>query len=402
MESSDSFAFVLLWADVSMSGRYDVIVVGVGAMGAAACYHLARAGVRVLGLEQFEIPHAKGSSHGYSRMIRLAYYEHPDYVPLLRRAYQLWAELEQNSGQKLLHLTGGIYMGRPDGGVVSGALSAARRHGLAHELLDRAKLAERFGQLSVPQDHVGVWEPQAGFLLPERTIAAHAEGALRAGAELHGHEAVAQWESDDGGVTVRTGRGEYRADRIIFCGGAWSGRLVRDLGVELLVTRQVLGWVWPKRPELFELGKLPVWAVEQPDGGLAYGFPMMPDNPGLKIALHARGKPTEADRLVRDILPGDEDEVRGVARRYVPDGDGPLLALRVCMYTNSPDSHFIIDRHPRHPRVIVACGFSGHGFKFSSVIGEVLADLARNGKTELPIGFLGLNRFKDSSSPSSD
>lgn len=393
METSDSSASLLLYPGISMSGKYDVIVVGVGAMGAAACYHLARAGVRVLGLEQFDIPHAKGSSHGYSRMIRLAYYEHRDYVPLLRRAYELWAELELSSGQKLLHLTGGIYMGRPDGGVVSGALSAARQHGLAHELLDHAQLAARFGQLSVPSDHVGVWEPQAGFLLPERAIAAHAEGALRAGAELHGHEAVTQWDSDSAGITVRTSRGEYRADRLIFCGGAWSGRLVQELGVQLLVTRQVLGWIWPKRPEQFALGKLPVWAVEQPDGGLAYGFPMMPDNPGLKIALHARGKPTEADTLVRDILPGDEDEVRGVAQRYVPDADGPLLALRICMYTNSPDSHFIIDRHPRHQRVIVACGFSGHGFKFSSVIGEVLSDLAQTGKTQLPIEFLRLNRF---------
>jgi sarcosine oxidase len=216
---------------------------------------------------------------------------------------------------------------------------------------------------------------------------------LRAGAELHGHEPVIDWHAGPLGVTVRTRFGEYSADRLIFCSGAWSGQLIRELGIELLVTRQVVGWVWPKRPELFELGKLPVWGIEERSGGMAYGFPLMPENPGLKIALHARGPTVDPNQISRDILPGDEAEVCGVAERYLPDGKGPLLSLRVCMYTNSPDSHFIIDTHPKYPRVILACGFSGHGFKFASVVGEILADLSCAGKTELPIEFLRLNRF---------
>jgi sarcosine oxidase len=372
---------------------YDAIVVGLGAMGSSAAYHLARRGPRILGLEQFDIPHWRGSSHGYSRMIRLAYYEHPDYVPLLRRSYELWHELERSSGQKLLHLTGGLYMGPPTGHVVAGALAAARRHGLEHELLSRQQIAARFPHFQLPASFAGVLEPQAGFLLPERTIAAHAEGALRAGAELHGHEAVTAWQSSSDGVAVTTARGTYRAKKLIFCGGAWSTKLVADLGVKLTVTRQVLGWLWPRNPEPFALGRHPVWGIEQADGSLAYGFPMMSDNPGLKMARHAPGTPADPDTIAREPVAGDEQEVTGIAQRYLPDGLGPVLALRICMYTNSPDGHFILDRHPRHENVLLACGFSGHGFKFASVIGEVLADLAMDGRTNMPVQFLGMSRF---------
>jgi sarcosine oxidase len=371
----------------------DVIVVGVGAMGSSACYHLARRGAKVLGLEQFDIPHALGSSHGFSRMIRMAYYEHPDYVPLLRRAYVLWRELESASAQTLFHEVGGIYMGPPGGHVVRGTIEAAERHGLAHEVLSHAALAERFPQFKVPGDFTGVWEPRAGFLLPEKVVAAQAELALRAGADLRGREEVLDWSAGDSNVVVRTDKGEYRAERLLFCGGPWTGKIVRDLGVELVVTRQVLGWVWPRRPELFALGTFPVWGIEAADGSLSYGFPMTPDNPGLKVARHGRGQVTDPDRVARNASPADEVEVHEILNRNLPDGNGPLLSLRVCLYTNSPDEHFIIDRHPNHPRVTVACGFSGHGFKFASVVGEVLADLALEGKTGLPAQFLGLGRF---------
>src|SRR3954468_5929958 len=292
------------------ANEFDVIVVGVGAMGASTCWHLARRGVRVLGLDAFDIPNTRGSSHGFSRMIRMSYYEHPDYVPLLRRAYELWAELERTSVQKVLHLTGGLYMDRPGGEVVRGAREAAERHGLAHEMLDRAALRDRFPQFELPDDFVGMLEPAAGFLEPEKAIAAFVDDALRTGyAEIHAHEPVLDWRADDdgGGVTVRTVRGEYRADRLVFCGGPWTDRLVRDLGVPLVVTRQVLGWVWPIEPALFELGRLPVWALGRDDGSLYYGFPILPDggSVGFKIALHARGTPTDPDLIAREILPGD-------------------------------------------------------------------------------------------------
>ena len=376
-----------------MGKSFDVIVIGVGAMGSSVCFQLARRGVRVLGLEQFDIPHALGSSHGQSRMIRLAYYEHPDYVPLLKRAYQLWDELESISGQKLLYRTGGVYIGPIDGEVVGGSLHAAREHKLAHELLDHAELGRRFPQFTVPEPWVAVWEPEAGFLTPENVIAAYAEAALRGGAELHGREMVTSWEADAGGVTVRTTRDEYRADKLIFCGGPWTSKLVADLGVRLVVTRQVWGWVWPKKPEFFELGRLPVWAIDHLDGTLHYGFPLLKDVPGFKIGHHGPGRETDPERVARDPQARDEETFRPVLKNMIPAADGALLSMKVCMYTNSPDHHFIIDRHPIHERVTLACGFSGHGFKFASVVGEVLADLAMEGRTRLPAQFLGLGRF---------
>ena len=381
------------------SDRYDVIVVGLGSMGSAACWHLARRGARVLGLEQFNIPHALGSHHGASRMIRLAYFEHRDYVALLLRAYELWDLLERDSGVKLLHITGGLYLGRPDSELIAGSIRAARDHALPHEVLDRAAIAARFPQFDVPDDAIGVHETRAGFLLPEAAVAAHADQAMRRGAVLHGCEPVTAWDASGDSVSVRTDRATYRAGHLVFAGGAWSGRLVRDLGVDLKVTRQTLGWFWPRETAPFSLGRFPVWAVDPSRGdgyrGIYYGFPMMPDTPGVKIAHHwPTPDGVDPDTVERRPLPGDEAALREGLQRWLPAADGPLLSLQVCLYTNSPDGHFIIDRHPAHPPVTVACGFSGHGFKFASVVGEALADLATTGRSDLPIGFLGLGRFR--------
>jgi sarcosine oxidase len=326
-------------------------------------------------------------------MIRLAYYEHPDYVPLLRRAYELWDELEAQCGQKLLYRTGGLYMGPREGEIVGGSLRSAREHGLPHELLEPDELFRRFPQFRVPEDWVALYEPEAGFLRPEQVIASYATLALRSGAELHGREPVMEWKSDGKGFAVRTSRNEYHAGQLIFCGGPWSGKLVRELGVELRVTRQVLGWVWPKQPEQFALGCLPVWAIDHLDGSIHYGFPMMDDVPGFKLAHHSPGVVTDPNKVARDPQPGDEETFRPILRQMIPSADGPLLSMKVCMYTNSPDGHFIIDRHPKYENVMVACGFSGHGFKFASVVGEVLADLALTGATSGPTAFLGLSRF---------
>jgi sarcosine oxidase len=373
-----------------MPETYDVIVIGVGTMGAAACCHLARRGARVLGLERFSIPHARGAHHGHSRVIRMAYFEHPDYVPLLGRAYHNWRQLERDSGQRILYQTGGLYLGRPDSEAIAGSLGAMKQHGLEHEELTRRQVLERFPMFRVPEGFVGLWEPVTGFVLPEQAVSSFAMQALEHGAELHGQEPVLDWSPD--GV-VRTSRGVYHGKQLVFCGGAWTNRLVQDLGVPLVVTRQVLGWVWPRNPELFALGRLPVWMIETGAGGQHYGFPMMPDRPGLKLALHLPASPTDPDAVVREPLPGDEATFRPVLRDFIPQADGPLLSLETCLYTNSPDSHFIIDRHPRHANVTLACGFSGHGFKFASVVGEVLADLALVGRTSLPISLFSLRRF---------
>jgi sarcosine oxidase len=379
---------------------FDVIVLGVGTMGSAACAHLARRGVRVLGLEQFGISHTIGSHHGDSRIIRLCYYEHPDYVPLLHRAYELWRDLENHSAQRLMHLTGGIYMGRPNGEFITGTLRAARQHKLDHDVLTHSDLRTRFPQFQLPHDYVGVWEPNAGFLLPEKCVSAHAVLALRGGAELHGHEPVVEWSADKRGVTVRTTRETYSAGHIVICGGAWSQSLLRDLGVPLKVTRQTLGWVQPRRQELFAFGVLPVWAIDHDDGTQHYGFPMLEGEafgsarPGFKVAHHWQAEETSPDTINRVPQPQDEADFRPVLQSMIPDADGPLLSMAVCMYTCTPDSNFIIDSLLPERPVTIACGFSGHGFKFAGVIGEILADLATTGQTRHPISFLSSSRFQ--------
>jgi sarcosine oxidase len=362
-------------------------------MGTAACRHLAGRGARVLGLEQFDIPHAWGSSHGQTRAWRTCYHEHPDYVPLLRRAGEQWRRLEADSGRTILETTGLLYTGRPDGELVGGTARAADEHGVPLERLDHAAIADRFDQFRLPDHFAGVFEADAGLLRSDEALVAHAELALREGAELRGQEPVTDWDATPSGVTVRTGRATYRADHLVVCAGGWTGPLLGDVGVELAVTRQVFGWVWPRRPERFGPDRFPVWAIEDGAGFLHYGFPLTEDGPGLKIAHHRPGPVTTADGIDRAVGRADEDDFRPVLRVHLPEADGPLLSLRTCMYTMTPDGHFVIDRHPRHGRVLVAAGFSGHGFKFASVVGEALADLATTGRTDLPVGFLGLDRF---------
>ena len=378
-----------------MGSSYDVIIVGLGGMGSAAAFHCARSGMRVLGLEQFGIPHDQGSSHGYSRMIRMAYYEHPDYVPLLRGAYESWDELGELCGQPVLHRTGGVYMGPADGHVVPGAIRAAQQHALAHEPLVRQEIARRYPMFTVPDGYAGVYEPQAGFLIPELCVSAHVEQALRHGADLRAHEPVVGWSANDRAVTVQTSHGTYSASTLVFCSGTWTGKLLRDLGVELVVTRQVLGWVWPNAdPERFSLGRFPVWGIEQTDGSLAYGFPTHAGAPGLKLARHGRGTVTDPDRVPRTVTATDEREVQDILERYLPSAKGPTLTLRTCLYTNSPDGHFIIDRLPGRANVLLAGGFSGHGFKFASIIGRTLADLVRGeARAASAVEFLSLARF---------
>ncbi|MBI1375367.1 MAG: N-methyl-L-tryptophan oxidase [Phycisphaera sp.] len=380
--------------------RFDVIVIGVGTMGSAACWRLAHRGVRVLGIDRYDVPHTHGAHHGGSRVVRKAYFEHPDYVPLLHEAYRGWDELERDSGRTLLHRTGGLYMGRPDSEAIAGSLEAMHTHDLDHEELTREQVHERYPMFRLPEDFVGLIEPVTGFVEPEGAVAAMSELARQSGAELRYGEPVTTWSATSTGVTVQTQRDTYHADRLIVSAGAWSsviGNACGKLGVDLVVTRQVFGWVTPRRPELFAIGTLPVWLIETGRGGQHYGMPMLPGQTSLKIALHHPGTPTDPDRVDRTTHPDDEATFRYVLRDHIPDADGPMVDMKTCLYTNSPDSHFVIDRHPdpaAHDRVIIACGFSGHGFKFAPAVGRALADLAADNRTDLPIDFLGVSRFK--------
>lgn len=377
-----------------MPKRYEVIVIGVGAMGASTCYQLASRGLSVLGLDRFDIPNTFGTSHGQSRAIRMCYYEHPDYVPLLRRSYELWRSLEKENGQQILHVTGGIWFGPAECELIAGSLSAAKEHGLDHQWLSHDEAIKRYPQFTVPEEFVAFYEPQAGLLLPEAIITAYAKLASQHGATLRTYEPVQSWEADSSGVVVQTTNGFYKADKLVICSGVWSEKLIEDLGVDLPVTRQIALWVQPEREELFAIGAMPIWAINREAGGMYYGFPVLSDKPGFKLAIHHIGEPTNPDTIDRVVQPHEITELREMLSRYVPQANGEVLEASVCMYSNTPDAHFVIDHHPHYENVFIACGFSGHGFKFASVVGEALADLATTGCTDLPIGFLGLERFR--------
>ena len=373
--------------------RFDVVVAGVGGMGSAAADHLARRGRRVLGLERFDVPNEMGSSHGYTRIIRLAYYEHSSYVPLLRRAYELWRELEASSGERLLHVTGSIDAGPEGSFVFAGSLQSCLDHHLEHEVVDARELRRRYPAYRLPPETLALIQPQGGFLLPERCIVAHVERAQARGAEVRARERVLDWQpTAAGGVRVRSDRSVYEAEQLVLTTGAWAGSLA-GLGADLVVAeRQVLAWLQPRRPELFAPQRFPVFNLVVEEGRY-YGFPIFAV-PGFKFGryhhLEERVDPDEVDREPR---PADEEVLRRFADRYFPDGAGPAMTLKVCLFENSRDEHFLLDLHPEHEQVVVAAGFSGHGFKFCSVIGEVIADLAVRGSTAHDIGFLSLERF---------
>jgi sarcosine oxidase len=371
---------------------YDAIVLGLGGMGSATLFHLARRGLRVLGLERFDLVHEHGSSHGLTRIIRLAYWEHPTYVSLLRRAYQLWRELEELSGERLLHITGSVDAGPAGGSVFEGALKSSKLHGLPHEVMDGAELHRRFPGYRLPREMRCLYQPDGGFLLPERCNVAHAALAHTHGAEVHCREPVLQWGATGGRVWVRTTRGRYEAGRLVVCAGPWAARLIPELDGLAVPERQVLAWLQPARPEYFQPDAFPVFNLEAEEGRY-YGFPSFLV-PGFKFGkYHHRGEVVDPDGARLEPEPEDEDLLRAFARRYFPDGAGPALMLKACLFTNSPDRHFILDRHPDHPEVAIAAGFSGHGYKFCSVIGEIMADLARDGRTRHDIEFFRLGRF---------
>lgn len=371
---------------------YDVLVIGVGGMGSAAVYHAASRGARVLGLEQFNIPHDLGSSHGVNRIIRLAYAEHPDYVPLLRRAYELWRQIEHVSGERLLIVTGGIDGGTAESATITGSLRSCAAHHLPHELLDANAMHRRFPGFRLPADMMAVYQADAGFVLSERAIVAYVTAAQALGADVRARERVVAWDASPAGVRVTTDRGSYHARRVIVTAGAWVGAMVPALARVAVPERQVLLWAQPRRPELFRLGAFPVFNIEVAEGRF-YGFPIF-SVPGFKIGkYHHRLQRVDPSQMDRDCYPEDEAVLRDGIRRYFPDADGPTLALKTCLFTNTPDEHFVIGLHPQWPQVAVAGGFSGHGFKFCSVVGEILADLALDGGTRWNLNLFRFDRF---------
>ena len=371
---------------------YDSIVIGLGGMGSAALYQLAQRGKRVLGIEQFGIAHENGSSHGVTRIIRLAYHEHPSYVPLMRRAYEIWRDLEASVGERILHITGSIDAGPPESANFAGSLLSCEEHDLPHQVLTSRELTERFPGYRLPSEMMAVYQGEGGFLLPERCISLFVEQAQALGAVVHTEERTLEWRPTANGVSVRTESGEYEAESIIISAGAWASKLVPSLGAAAVPERQALAWIDTLRPELFTPDKFPVFNVTV-DEGKYYGFPEF-GIPGFKVGrYHHLEENVDPDKIDRAPNAQDEAILREFTEKYFPDAAGVTSSMKVCMFTNSPDEHFIIDLLPDSPQVVIAAGFSGHGFKFSSVVGEILADLAVDGATRHDIGMFRLARF---------
>jgi len=372
---------------------YDVIVVGLGGMGSAAAYHLARRGVRVLGLEKFTPAHDRGSSHGGSRIIRQSYFEDPAYVPLLLRAYELWEELAQGTGLEVYRVTGGLFLGPPDCPTVAGSLRAAEEWSLAHDMLDEVEIRRRFPTFTPSAGDVGLYEAKAGFARPELTVQAHIDLAAREGAALRFGEEVQQWADGPTGVTVTTATGTYTAGQLVICPGAWAPALLTELGIPITIERQVLYWLEPAGgTKPFE--DHPIYINENADGQQIYGFPAI-DGPagGVKTAFFRKGQVCTPETIDRTVYPQEVDEMRDRVTRLLPALSGPAVHTATCMYSNTPDEHFVIARPDGYANVTVACGFSGHGFKFVPVVGEVLADLATAGTTAHPIGLFDPRRL---------
>jgi sarcosine oxidase len=372
--------------------HYDAIVIGCGGMGSAALRALALKGKRVLGIEQFEPGHDRGSSHGHSRIIRLAYNEHPDYVPLLRRAFELWSDIEVETGQRLFVKTGGLDIGPMDGRVVSGALAACRTHNLAHEWMTGPEIHRRFPGVEVPEHYAAVFHEEAGYLNPEACIDAMVASAVCHGAALKVGETLQNLVPHRDGWNLHTDRGHYTADQVIVTAGAWSQFVLPDLERLAIPERQVVGWFDSLDPKRFSAEQFPVFILDSPYGEY-YGFPIDESGRGFKIGRFHHLK-EEVDPRKSLATPDETDEaiLRQAIEEFFPLAGGELQWMQTCMFTNSPDGHFIIDRHPDSSNLIVAAGFSGHGFKFACVVGELLAALACDPDAS-PVPLFAWDRF---------
>ncbi|MGZ8179903.1 N-methyl-L-tryptophan oxidase [Williamsia sp. SKLECPSW1] len=375
-----------------------VIVIGLGGMGSAAAHHLAERGASVVGLERFRPAHDRGSSHGGSRIIRQAYFEDPAYVPLLLRSYELWERLGVDSGREVHRITGGVFAGPAESTTVAGSLRAARDYGLGHEVLTADEIATRFPGFAPAPDHIGVYEHLAGFARPEVTVRAHIDLAQAAGADLRFGVEVLDWADTGDAVRVTTDQGVLHADRLVVCPGAWAPELLADLDAGIRIERQVMYWfdLAPGAPAMVDA---PIYIHETDRGEQIYGFPAIdgPDG-GIKTAFFRKGIDCSPDTVDRVVHPDEAQAMLDRLRLLIPgagsddDASTSMLHAATCMYSTTPDHDFVIAHHPRHPRVAVACGFSGHGFKFVPVVGEILADLVLDGGTSHPIGIFDPHR----------
>ncbi|MTI88264.1 MAG: N-methyl-L-tryptophan oxidase [Balneolaceae bacterium] len=389
-----------LKTETSGNKGYDVIVVGIGAMGAATLYELAKKGGRVLGIEQFNIVHDKGSHSGESRIFRRAYFEHPDYVPLLNASLQGWKSIEAESGRQLYHQTALAYFGDKDGALIQGVQQSARAYNIPIKELQAEEVSDQFPAFAAVDRKKALVEEEAGFIWADKAIITYAEQALQHGADIKEKEQVLKWEVDNGRVIVETEKETYEARKIIITAGAYTGKLLPELNNKLSVTRQLMMWVNPQHPAAFTVDEnFPCWVIEKEGyDGVFYGFPYLNDISGvagLKLAHHLKDEEIDLSGLREYDSQEEVTKLLDFVRKHLPVALAMVQKAKLCMYVNSPDGDFIIDRLTGYEDYVTyGCGFSGHGFKFAPVIGKILTELSLNGKTHYPIEFLSSKRFK--------
>ncbi len=376
-----------------MNQHFDIIVLGLGANGSSAIYHLSKTGARVCGIDQFTPPHTHGSSHGQSRIIRQAYFESPFYVPLLKEAYTIWGDVEKLSRKKLFLKTGGLMLGAENSDVVRGSKLSADTHGIAYEYLDNISIKKRFPAFRPSADTVAVLEKEAGILFPEECIRTFLQLAQKNGASLYYNERIVRIIPNGNTVEIITDKTRYTTSQLIVSAGAWLNELLPDLHLPLSIKRQVLFWMKNKDEKLqqyFLPFEMPVYIWEYEPGKMFYGFPDLGD--GIKIARHHDGLPVIPDELTSEVSEKEIEDIELITQLYL-NIDAKFNYSSTCMYTNTPDENFIIDLHPHHRNIIIASPCSGHGFKFSSVIGKILSSIATNKTFDNDISMFTISRF---------
>ena len=371
---------------------YDCIVIGLGGMGSASLFELSSKGQNVLGIEQFDIGHDKGSSHGLSRIIRLAYWEGIEYVPLVLRAHDRWIELEKTYNEKLLNITGALDIGLESSETISGSLKACREFDIPHEIFTSTELSKKFPAYLLPEEYSSVFQKDGGFLVPESCINLYVNESINNGADVKQNCKVLGWESDGNIVTVSTSDGNFKTKKLVITAGAWTGILQDEMSRFLTPERQVVSWFKPESPEYYNSDQFPVFNMEVPEGRY-YGFPIH-HYEGIKIGRYGHlNENINPDSISREITDLDIATLRVPMEKYFQPTNPEPLFSQVCMFTNTPDEHFVLDYLPGNDSVFIASGFSGHGFKFASVIGELISDLMVDGGTEFDLGLFSLDRF---------
>ena len=374
---------------------YDAIVIGLGAMGSATVYQLASHGIKVLGLEKFSLNHINGSSHGKTRIIRTSYFHNPFYVPLVKRAFELWSRAQAESGRDLIKMTGALLYGSPNSALITGGITCSKKYALPYEIMDCQTAATRFPAFRADEKEVAFYEEGAGILFPEECISAHTSLAEKSGAKLHFNEPVTRLSFQNGGVEVTTASETYTADYLVLSPGAWLTTLVSELRLPLQTERQVVFWFKPRGShEIFAPSRMPVY-VWQMEGEKYYYYGVPDVGHGVKAAKDHDGELTSPDQVRREVTREDEAPVRQFVKHHIPSLDDSPISSTTCLYTNTPDGHFIIDFHPDHKNVVIVSACSGHGFKFSSVIGEVVREMVQDGESKFDLSLFRISRFKN-------